>query len=63
MQELESFLEPFVIRSEGWILDCPVTLPVDHQEMVVSQSLKCMARIKLNRYVVDSHPNRMYRST
>ncbi len=51
MQELERFLEPLITKSEAWVLDCPVTQPLDRHERVVSQSLKCMARIKLNRYV------------
>ena len=49
MQELERFIEPLVAKSETWVLDCPLTQPVDRQEIVVSQSLKCLARIKLNR--------------
>ena len=52
MQELERFIEPLIAKSDAWVLDCPATQPVDNQENVVSQSLKCLARIKLNRYVV-----------
>lgn len=49
MLELERRLEPMCTRSETWILDCPLLQRVDHDERVLGQSLKCIAKIKLNR--------------
>ena len=54
MMELETFLEPLITESEQWVLNCPMTQPVDNDEAVVAHSLRCMARIKLNR-LVTSH--------
>ncbi|KAK7958314.1 hypothetical protein PG988_013162 [Apiospora saccharicola] len=48
MMELETFLEPLITESEQWVLNCPMTQPVDNDETVVAHSLRCMARIKLN---------------
>lgn len=55
MQELESSLEPLITKSETWVLDCPATLPVDYKEVAVAQSLKCLARIKLNSARIKVH--------
>lgn len=54
MMELETFLEPLITESEQWVLNCPMTQPVDNDEAVVAHSLRCMARIKLNRLVTSS---------
>lgn len=55
MMELETFLEPLIAESEQWVLNCPMTQPVDNDEAVVAHSLRCMARIKLNRLVTSRH--------
>ncbi|KAH7035630.1 uncharacterized protein B0I36DRAFT_94826 [Microdochium trichocladiopsis] len=55
MLELERRLEPMCTRSESWILDCPLTRPVDGDEHVLAQALKCIARIKLNSARIKVH--------
>ncbi|KXJ95272.1 hypothetical protein Micbo1qcDRAFT_171665 [Microdochium bolleyi] len=55
MLELERRLEPMCTRSESWILDCPLTQPVDRDERVLGQSLKCIAKIKLNSARIKVH--------
>jgi hypothetical protein len=50
MQELEIFLEPLVTETEAWVLGSTTTSPVDPGEAVLARSLRCMARIKLNRF-------------
>lgn len=50
MRDLERLLEPLIAKSESWILNCPLTQLVDKRESVLSQSLRCISRIKLNRY-------------
>ncbi|KAI0482245.1 hypothetical protein GGR56DRAFT_177304 [Xylariaceae sp. FL0804] len=55
MWELERLLEPLVTRSEAWNLKCPLTQPVDRSEAVLGQSLRCMARIKLNSARIKVH--------
>ncbi|KAL2760065.1 hypothetical protein ACRALDRAFT_2095780 [Sodiomyces alcalophilus JCM 7366] len=54
MHELETFLEPLVSRADSWILPSSTTTPVDPTEEVVSRAIRCIARIKLNRYT-DGH--------
>lgn len=49
MKDLELFLEPLTSASERWTLTSTTTSPVDQSEEVVARSLRCMARIKLNR--------------
>lgn len=49
MVELESFLLPLIAQSDAWVLRATPLSPVDPSEEVVSRSLRCMARIKLNR--------------
>ena len=53
MRELELFLEPLNTVAESWDLKATTTSPVDPTEEVVSRSLRCMARIKLNRYKIN----------
>ena len=53
MRELELFLEPLNTVAESWDLKATTTSPVDPSEEVVSRSLRCMARIKLNRYQIN----------
>ncbi|KAI0132660.1 hypothetical protein BJ170DRAFT_256834 [Xylariales sp. AK1849] len=55
MIELELFLEPLITASESWVLNCPLTQLADRHESVVAQSLRCMARIKLNSARIKVH--------
>ncbi|KAI1381820.1 hypothetical protein F4677DRAFT_399845 [Hypoxylon crocopeplum] len=55
MQELERALEPLIVKSEAWVLTCPLTQPVDKTECVLSQSLRCISRIKLNSARIKVH--------
>ncbi|KAI5866684.1 hypothetical protein GGS23DRAFT_602942 [Durotheca rogersii] len=55
MRELERLLEPLIAKSEAWVLNCPLTQPVDKRESVLSQSLRCMSRIKLNSARIKVH--------
>ena len=51
MKEMERFLEPLNTRADSWNLISTTTSAVDPTEEVLSRSLRCMARIKLNRQV------------
>lgn len=51
MTELENSIEPLLARSEPWLLPATTTSPLDPAETVLARSLRCMATIKLNRYV------------
>ncbi|KAI0848847.1 hypothetical protein F5Y00DRAFT_236753 [Daldinia vernicosa] len=55
MRDLERLLEPLITKSETWILNCPLTQPVDKRESVLSQSLRCISRIKLNSARIKVH--------
>ncbi|KAI1767239.1 hypothetical protein GGR53DRAFT_518494 [Hypoxylon sp. FL1150] len=55
MRELERLLEPLITKSEAWVLNCPLTQPVDQSELVLSQSLRCISRIKLNSARIKVH--------
>ncbi|KAI0843236.1 hypothetical protein F5Y06DRAFT_83919 [Hypoxylon sp. FL0890] len=55
MRELERLLEPLIAKSESWVLNCPLTQPVDKRESVLSQSLRCISRIKLNSARIKVH--------
>ncbi|KAI1398327.1 hypothetical protein F4819DRAFT_468837 [Hypoxylon fuscum] len=55
MRELERLLEPLITKSESWVLNCPLTQPVDKRELVLSQSLRCISRIKLNSARIKVH--------
>lgn len=50
MQELEGLLEPLIVQSESWPSNYLLTQPVDPYEAVLANSLRCISRIKLNRY-------------
>ena len=50
MQELEKLLEPLVTQAESWPSDYSIAQPVDRNEAVLANALRCMSRIKLNRY-------------
>lgn len=49
MLELESIIEPLVLKADTWTLESSPPLILDSSELKVSQSLRGMARIKLNR--------------
>lgn len=49
MKEMEAYLEPLNTMADSWILQSTTTTPLDPTEEVLSRSLRCMARIKLNR--------------
>ncbi|KAJ2993582.1 hypothetical protein NUW58_g1799 [Xylaria curta] len=55
MQELEKSLEPLVTQSESWSSNYSLTQPVDHNEAVVANALRCMSRIKLNSARIKVH--------
>ncbi|KAK1991402.1 hypothetical protein LX36DRAFT_735582 [Colletotrichum falcatum] len=48
MKEMEHYLEPLNAVADTWILQSTTTTPLDPTEEVLSRSLRCMARIKLN---------------
>jgi hypothetical protein len=50
MQELERSLEPLIIQSDSWPSNFSLTQPVDRNEAVLGNALRCISRIKLNRY-------------
>lgn len=49
MRELDSHLESLIKVADSWVLQPTITATVDPTEGVVSRSLRCMTRIKLNR--------------
>ncbi|OHE91282.1 hypothetical protein CORC01_13397 [Colletotrichum orchidophilum] len=49
MKEMEAYLEPLNTMADSWILQSTTTTPLDPTEEILSRSLRCMARIKLNR--------------
>ncbi|RSM04954.1 hypothetical protein CDV31_009835 [Fusarium ambrosium] len=51
MRELDSHLESLIKVADSWVLQSTRTAAVNPTEEVVSRSLRCMTRIKLNRYV------------
>ncbi|KAF6820326.1 C6 zinc finger domain-containing protein [Colletotrichum musicola] len=53
MKEMEQYLEPLNTAADSWVLQSTTTTPVDPTEEVLSRSLRCMARIKLNRTAAD----------
>ncbi|KAJ9144977.1 C6 zinc finger domain-containing protein [Pleurostoma richardsiae] len=55
MKELELFLEPLNTMADSWDLISTTTSPVDPTEEVLSRSLRCMARIKLNSARIKIH--------
>lgn len=50
MEELDCYTESLINMANSWTLRGPNDLPCDSREEVVSRALRCMARIKLNRY-------------
>ncbi|KAH9888170.1 hypothetical protein F4778DRAFT_773557 [Xylariomycetidae sp. FL2044] len=55
MRELERLLEPLITKSESWLPNCSLTQPVDRSEIVLSQALRCIIRIKLNSARIKVH--------
>ncbi|OLN97976.1 hypothetical protein CCHL11_02644 [Colletotrichum chlorophyti] len=55
MKEMEHYLEPLNAMADSWILQSTTTTPIDPTEEVVSRSLRCMARIKLNSARIKLH--------
>ncbi|CAG8981037.1 hypothetical protein HYALB_00008191 [Hymenoscyphus albidus] len=52
MLELESIIEPLTLKADTWALESSPPLSLDSSELKVSQALRGIARIKLNRCVV-----------
>jgi len=52
MQELERVLAPLINQSDSWPSNRSLSQPVDRSEAVLANALRCMSRIKLNRYWV-----------
>ncbi|KAM0272596.1 hypothetical protein ACHAQH_008627 [Verticillium albo-atrum] len=55
MKKLESYLEPLTTLADAWLLQSSTTSPLDPSEEVVSRTLRCMARIKLNSARIKCH--------
>ncbi|KAI0506145.1 hypothetical protein F5B22DRAFT_639462 [Xylaria bambusicola] len=55
MQELERLLEPLINQTESWASDFPIAQPVDRNEAVMANALRCMSRIKLNSARIKVH--------
>lgn len=55
MQELNDLLEPLILASDSWGLDS-VSHNSPEPEAVVANSMKLMAKIKLNRYGTTYRP-------
>ncbi|KAK1478504.1 hypothetical protein CCUS01_04850 [Colletotrichum cuscutae] len=55
MKEMEAYLEPLNTMADSWILQSTTTTPLDPTEEVLSRSLRCMARIKLNSARIKLH--------
>ncbi len=49
MLELESIIEPLINNADTWTLSANPQPVLDQSELVVSQALRGIARIKLNR--------------
>ncbi|EFX05807.1 nitrilase cyanide hydratase and apolipoprotein n-acyltransferase [Grosmannia clavigera kw1407] len=55
MKEFELFLEPLNTSANLWDLPGTIASPVDPTEQVLTRSLRCMARIKLNSARIKVH--------
>ncbi|KAI8665528.1 Zn(2)-C6 fungal-type domain-containing protein [Fusarium sp. Ph1] len=55
MRELDSHLESLIKVANSWVLQPTMTATVDSTEGVVSRSLRCMTRIKLNSARIKLH--------
>jgi len=62
MLELESIIEPLTMKADTWTLESFPPVALDKTELKVSQALRGIARIKLNRYAhltsVEASTNR-----
>ncbi|RSL76044.1 hypothetical protein CEP51_010327 [Fusarium floridanum] len=54
MRELDSHLESLIKMADSWVLQSTRTAAVNPTEEVVSRSLRCMTRIKLNRILLSN---------
>ncbi|KAI1419034.1 hypothetical protein F5Y12DRAFT_794990 [Xylaria sp. FL1777] len=55
MQELEGLLEPLIVQSESWPSEYSLAQPVDREEAVLANAMRCMSRIKLNSARIKVH--------
>ncbi|KAI3334794.1 hypothetical protein F4824DRAFT_511556 [Ustulina deusta] len=55
MQELEGLLAPLIVQSESQPCDYSLAQPVDRNEAVLANALRCMSRIKLNSARIKVH--------
>ncbi|KAI1821664.1 C6 zinc finger domain-containing protein [Xylaria intraflava] len=55
MKDLEKLLEPLIIQTDMWSSNYSLTQPVDRNEAVLANSLRCMSRIKLNSARIKVH--------
>ncbi|KAI2636095.1 C6 zinc finger domain-containing protein [Xylaria nigripes] len=55
MQDLERLLEPLITQTESWPSNHSLTQPVDQNEAILANALRCMARIKLNSARIKLH--------
>ncbi|KAM0322516.1 hypothetical protein ACHAQA_009362 [Verticillium albo-atrum] len=55
MKKLEMYLGPLTTVADGWVLQSSTTSPLDPSEEVVSRTIRCMARIKLNSARIKCH--------
>lgn len=55
MRELENYLDPLASAADTWILQSSTSAPVDSSEEVVSRTLRCIARIKINSARIKCH--------
>ncbi|CAK7236571.1 hypothetical protein SCUCBS95973_009652 [Sporothrix curviconia] len=55
MRELEAFLDGLNSQAESWTLSASTTSPMEPSEEVLSRSLRCMARIKINSARIKVH--------
>lgn len=51
MLELESLIEPLILKADTWTLESFPPVLLDESELKVSQALRGIAKIKLNRWV------------
>ncbi|EPE30812.1 hypothetical protein GLAREA_03779 [Glarea lozoyensis ATCC 20868] len=55
MLELESLIEPLVLKADTWVLESSPAVTLDLAELKVSQALRGMAKIKLNSARIKLH--------
>ncbi|KAH8891105.1 hypothetical protein GQ53DRAFT_649366 [Thozetella sp. PMI_491] len=55
MQELETFLSTLSDQADAWNITSTIATPMDPTEEILSRSLRCMARIKINSARIKVH--------